>query len=222
MKYALNRQKTKQPTYFLAFAMVVSGVTTLLAFSPTYAETPVSITCKDGKTVTAIRTSEAFTLEDYQAACKDHGGYEDTGPYLYETPSDDSDAGDTGSNTLQSGSTGGTGDGKKCTASFFGIPAWYKNMQDDSCAFKAPETGGQADAKKLVLMIALNIVQAGMVVVAYVTIFFLIKGGFGYITSAGSSEGMASAKKTITNAIIGLIIAILSASIVNAIAGAIT
>ncbi|MEO5949245.1 MAG: hypothetical protein ABIP74_02490 [Candidatus Saccharimonas sp.] len=108
-----------------------------------------------------------------------------------------------------------------CADTFFGIPAWYKGMQDGSCAFKAPETGGQPDAKKLVLRVALNIIQAGMVAVAYVTIFFLIKGGFGYITSAGSSEGMASAKKTITNAIIGLVIAILAASIVNAIAGAI-
>jgi len=94
-------------------------------------------------------------------------------------------------------------------------------MQGSDCAFKAPETGGQPDAKKLVLHVALNVIQAGMVAVGYVTIFFLIKGGFGYITSAGSSEGMASAKKTITNAIIGLVIAILAASIVNAIAGAI-
>lgn len=108
-----------------------------------------------------------------------------------------------------------------CADTFFGIPAWYKGMQDDSCAFKAPETGGQPDAKKLVLRVALNIIQAGMVVVAYVTIFFLIKGGFAYIASAGSSDGMASAKKTITNALIGLVIAILAASIVNAIAGVI-
>jgi hypothetical protein len=108
-----------------------------------------------------------------------------------------------------------------CTDTFFGIPAWYKGMQDGACAFKAPETAGQPDAKKLVLMVALNIIQAGMVVVGYVTVFFLIKGGFGYLTSAGSSEGMASAKKTITNALIGLVIAVLAASIVNAIAGAI-
>ena len=108
-----------------------------------------------------------------------------------------------------------------CQDSLLGIPAWYRGMQDGNCSFKAPETGGQPDAKKLVLRVALNIIQAGMVIVAYVTIFFLITGGFRYITSAGSSDGMAAAKKTITNAIIGLVIAILAASIVNAIAGAI-
>ena len=41
------------------------------------------------------------------------------------------------------------------------------------------------------------------------------------MTSAGSPEGMASARKTITNAGIGLVISALAASIVNAIAGAI-
>lgn len=107
-----------------------------------------------------------------------------------------------------------------CSDSFLGIPAWYRGMQDaTSCAFKAPETGGQADARKMVVLIAMNILQAGFVLVAYVTVFFLIKGGFGYITSAGSSDGMAAAKKTITNSLIGLVIAILAASIVNLIAG---
>lgn len=186
----------------------------------------VTVTCKDGKEVQATRSGQTFVNADYVNACKGHGGYEtptvtDTSPAT-DTPTDTS-ADTTSGTTVGSGATSTAGgDGKDCTSLFFGIPAWYRGMQDDSCAFKAPETNGQADAKLLVLMIALNIVQAGMVVVAYVTVFFLIKGGFGYITSAGSSEGMASAKKTITNAIVGLIIAILAASIVNAIAGAIT
>ena len=69
------------------------------------------------------------------------------------------------------------------------------------------------------MMIALNIVQAGLTIAAYVTVFFIVKGGFEYMTSAGSSDGMTSAKKTIANAVIGLVIAVLSAAIVNAIAG---
>jgi hypothetical protein len=217
MKYTSNKPRNNPLSYLLVFFMAAGASSLLLSPSPAYAETPVDITCKDGKTVTAIRTSEAFTLEDYQEACKDHGGYEDTGPYIDDGSGDDGSAG----NTLQTGSTGGTGDGKKCTASFFGIPAWYKNMQDDSCAFKAPESGGQPDVRKTVLMIALNVIQAGMVIVGYVAVFFLISGGFRYITSAGSSDGMAAAKKTITNALVGLVIAILAASIVNAIAGVI-
>ena len=179
------------------------------------------ITCEDGQIVSSGRSGDKYTVADYQKACKNHGGY-DSARFGVDSGTDSSSGSDSGSSsTVGTGSTGGSGDGKDCNATFLGIPAWYRGMQDDTCAFKAPETNGQADAKKLVLMIALNVIQAGMAIVGYVTIFFLIKGGFGYITSAGSSDGMAAAKKTITNALVGLVIAILAASIVNAIAGAI-
>jgi hypothetical protein len=106
-----------------------------------------------------------------------------------------------------------------------GIPAWYRGIQDkSSCGVKVPETKDtngkmKPDVQKLIMTIALNVIQAGLALVAYITIFFIIKGGFGYMTSAGSSDGMSSAKKTITNAVIGLVIAVFAASIVNAVAG---
>lgn len=215
------KQLSYRRTYRIAGLLCLSLLLfTLLPAGSAYAEPrTMTITCEDGteQTVSGSDSSSGYLdNEAYQKVCEDHGGF-NTG-----SDKETDDTGDTsGESTLQEGSTGGTGDGKKCTASFFGIPAWYKNMQDDSCAFKAPESGGQPDIRKTVLMIALNIIQAGMVIVGYVTVFFLISGGFRYITSAGSSDGMAAAKKTITNALIGLVIAILAASIVNAIAGAI-
>ncbi len=106
-----------------------------------------------------------------------------------------------------------------CTDRYFMIPTWYKGLEVGGCSGVKPDS--EEGLTKYVTIIAMNIVQALLVVAAYVTIFFLIKGGFGYMTSAGSSEGISSAKKTITNAVVGLIIAILAASIVNAIAGAI-
>ncbi len=107
-----------------------------------------------------------------------------------------------------------------CSDSLMGIPAWYRNLQDSSCNVKIPkDSKGDANVTKFILNIAMNVIQAGLVLAAYVAVFFIIKGGFGYITSAGSPDGMQSAKKTITNAVIGLVIAVLSASIVNAIAG---
>lgn len=182
-----------------------------------------TITCKDGTEVQATRSGSAFVESDYEKACKSHGGHNSSGlSDDQEKAKTDAESTTNDTNTITTGATSTAGgDGKDCDATFLGIPAWYRGMQDDSCAFKAPETNGQPDAKKLVLMVALNIIQAGMAIVGYVTIFFLIKGGFGYITSAGSSDGMAAAKKTITNALIGLVIAILAASIVNAIAGVI-
>ncbi|MBC7764471.1 hypothetical protein H7Y29_02025 [Microbacteriaceae bacterium] len=107
-----------------------------------------------------------------------------------------------------------------CNASLLGIPAWYRGLQDSStCTIKMPLTKGKPDVQKIIMTIALNVVQAGLALVAYVTIFFIIKGGFGYMQSAGSPDGMSSAKKTITNAVIGLIIAVFASSIVNAVAG---
>ena len=108
-----------------------------------------------------------------------------------------------------------------CSDSVFLIPAWYRGMQGADCAFKAPESNGKPDVSQIILKIALNVLQALLVVVGYVTVFFIIKGGFGYITAAGSPEGLSSAKKTIKNALIGLVIAALAASIVNAAAGVI-
>lgn len=110
-----------------------------------------------------------------------------------------------------------------CNDSLLGIPAWYRGLNDGSaaCNIKMPQAAGKPDVTKIIMTIGLNVIQAALVLVAYVTIFFIIKGGFGYIISAGDSNGMASAKKTITNAIIGLLIAVFAASIVNAIAGVI-
>ncbi len=104
----------------------------------------------------------------------------------------------------------------------FMIPTWYKGLQKPDCSMETPSRDSDGSSMTVfIVKIALNVIQALLAVVAYVTIFFIIKGGFGYIISTGSSDGMQSAKKTITNAVIGLIIALLSAAIVNAIGGAI-
>ena len=57
-------------------------------------------------------------------------------------------------------------------------------------------------------------------IVAYIAVAFIIVGGFKYITSAGSPDGMVKARKTITNAVVGLLISIFSVAIVNVISGA--
>lgn len=103
-------------------------------------------------------------------------------------------------------------------APILGITPWYRGLQEEvngACLIKSPGN----DLGKFVTTIALNILQAGFTIAAYVAVFFIIKGGFTYMLSAGSSDGMSNAKKTITNAIIGLLIALLSVGIINTIAG---
>ncbi len=112
-----------------------------------------------------------------------------------------------------------------CNSSVFGIPAWYNGQTEgegDGCHFEPTKSeDGTIDMVKTGAKIGANLLSAALVLVAYVTIFFLIRGGFAYMTSTGSPDGMAAAKKTISNALIGLVIAILAASIVNAIGAAI-
>jgi hypothetical protein len=100
---------------------------------------------------------------------------------------------------------------------FLGIPAWYRGLQDKSDCANIKKVG----VETYFLTIGLNVLQGAMVVVAYVTVGFIIKGGYMYIVSAGNPESMAKAKNTIRDALIGLVIAISAAAIVNMVAGVI-
>lgn len=103
-----------------------------------------------------------------------------------------------------------------------GVTVWYRGLVKEKTdgngnKYCSVEPDG-SNLTKFVTMIALNIIQAGFAIAAYVAVFFIIKGGFTYMLSAGSSDGMSNAKKTITNAAIGLVIVLLSAAIINTIA----
>lgn len=106
----------------------------------------------------------------------------------------------------------------KCRDSYLGVTVWYRGLTDNECRVKSPGNG-QDSISVFVTKIALNILQAAFTIAAYVALFFIIKSGFRYMTSAGSSDGMATAKKALVNAVIGLIITLLSAVIVNTIVG---
>lgn len=114
-----------------------------------------------------------------------------------------------------------------CGGSVLGFPPWYQHLTFGSnCQMKAisDDKGNTSTTVKLISFIwtvALNIVQILLIAAAYVTMFFIIKGGFNYMTSQGDAGKMTSAKQNIMNAIIGLVIALLASSIVNAISGAI-
>ncbi|MBB1558371.1 hypothetical protein HG437_003240 [Candidatus Saccharibacteria bacterium] len=99
---------------------------------------------------------------------------------------------------------------------FLGMPAWYRGLQkQDDCA----TIRSDLETQTILLTIGLNILQAAMVVVAYVAIGFIIKGGYMYMVSTGSPDAMARAKNTVRDALIGLVIAITAAMVVNTIAG---
>lgn len=66
-----------------------------------------------------------------------------------------------------------------------------------------------------ILILVANLISILMLVAGMVAIAFIIVGGFMYITSSGEPAGIKKAKDTIVNAIVGLIIALLSFGVVK-------
>ena len=115
------------------------------------------------------------------------------------------------------------------TVTFF--PRWYDGLCDSKGNIISPNEmnkGGSDEASttgsKLgawITVIALNIVSMLLYAVGYVSLGFIIFGGFKYMTSGDNSSGTAAARKTILNAVIGLVLSIMSVAIVKFIAGAV-
>lgn len=105
-----------------------------------------------------------------------------------------------------------------CIERLLTFPTWYKGLVDGSCNIKNPNDAGKLPA--FIAKIVLNVIEFMLQLVGYLAVGFIIAGGFKYLTSAGASDDIAKAKKTILNAVIGLIISIFSVAIVNIVAGA--
>lgn len=94
-------------------------------------------------------------------------------------------------------------------------PSEMQSSGSDAASKTAGNLGGW------IAIIALNIVAMLLFAVGYVSLGFIIFGGFKYMTSGDNSSGTAAARKTILNAIIGLVLSIMAVAIVNFVAGAI-
>lgn len=106
-----------------------------------------------------------------------------------------------------------------CSESLLTFPAWYKGLLNASCDVKNPnEVGG---ISQFIWKIAFNVITMALNLVGYLAVGFIIFGGYKYIISAGASDGMVKARKTIFNAVIGLVLSIFSIAIVGVIAGSI-
>ena len=105
-----------------------------------------------------------------------------------------------------------------CNDRLLTFPAWYRGLTTADCDIKSPTDGG---LQKFIWTIALNVLEVMLQLVGYVSVGYIITGGFKYMTSSGAPDGMAKARQTILNAVIGLGISLFSVAIVNVVAGAI-
>lgn len=100
--------------------------------------------------------------------------------------------------------------------SFLGFPAWYKGLtvvNGEDCDVVAPSVVGGLSS--FVWIIVLNVVEMILRASGYAAVAFIIYGGYKYMISAGSPDGMVAARKTILNAVVGLVISIAAVAIVN-------
>lgn len=105
-------------------------------------------------------------------------------------------------------------------AAFTLLPPWYKGLEK-GCGqgIKSPKDYGKG-LNGYIFKIALNIIEALLYVTGYVSLGFIIWGGFKFMLFGDNSSGVASARKTIQNAVIGLVLSIFSVAIVNVVSGA--
>ena len=100
------------------------------------------------------------------------------------------------------------------------FPHWYDGgICEGNGNIKSPNAVG--GLPKFVTIIAMNLVAMLLYVVGYVSLIFIIVGGYKFMISGDNANGTAAAKKTILNAVIGLVISIFAVAIVRFVADAI-
>lgn len=102
----------------------------------------------------------------------------------------------------------------KSDSNFLGFPKWYKYIKEgrkvgDQCI---PQLSGENSTVELsdIWLIALVVVEILMRLAGIVAFFMVLYGGLRLMTSQGSPEAVKSAKGTVLNAIIGMIIVVSS------------
>jgi hypothetical protein len=105
-----------------------------------------------------------------------------------------------------------------CKKTLLGLIPWYQYLTLDpkDCHIlnfdNANQVLGQHSA---FLLIILAIIDDLLRIAAFVAVGYIIYGGIQYITSQGAPDSTKKALSTIINALIGLAVAIMSASIVG-------
>lgn len=109
-----------------------------------------------------------------------------------------------------------------CDNRLLTFPAWYKGLQKSDCSLKdvtdqAPANGNrtQVPLRLFIIILALNVSEMILQLVGYAAVVMIIVGGYKYLISTGDPNQMTGAKKTIMNAVIGLVISLFSVAIVN-------
>ena len=97
---------------------------------------------------------------------------------------------------------------------FMGLRAWYDGI-DEVCNGEQPKD--QEALKKIIWKVILNVAALLLQLSGYICVGFVIWGGYLYMLSRGDPNKAAGGKRTITNALIGIVICITASLISGAI-----
>ena len=119
----------------------------------------------------------------------------------------------------EGGNAGGTGFGNAtCPEThFMGLRAWYDGELLNKVVCGGEQPANEGEIRQLVWMIVLNIATMVLQIAGYVCVGFVIWGGYQYMLARGDSGKVANGKKTITNALIGIVICVTASLISGAI-----
>ncbi|NLA43324.1 hypothetical protein GX865_04210 [Candidatus Saccharibacteria bacterium] len=117
------------------------------------------------------------------------------------------------------------GDGRLLTA-----PMWYRGVaeldSEGNCNIKIENAGSNDDLGgsigPFLIVVGLNVTEIMMHLASYVAVAYIIVGGFKFMTSAGSADRSVRARKTIINAVVGLVISISAIAVISFISVRIT
>lgn len=103
-----------------------------------------------------------------------------------------------------------------CGGGFLDLPTWYKFLprageDKNPCA---PKLSSIND----IWLVLLGVTDILLRVAILVAIVYVLIGGFKYITSEGNPDKTSTAKKTVIDGLIGMVIAIVAATVVAFIA----
>jgi hypothetical protein len=104
-------------------------------------------------------------------------------------------------------------------ATLVGLPKWYKYIEstpDDTGKCTLNFSGDDNESKlNSALPIGIAILEIMLRLAGVVAVIMVFWGGFKYITAQGNPDNAKGARTTIINAMIGLVIVILSTAIVS-------
>jgi hypothetical protein len=93
-----------------------------------------------------------------------------------------------------------------------GIPTWYKYLPGEEISGKCRPVVEDLNAS---LPIGLALIEASLTLAGIVAVIMVFMGGFKYVLAQGEADKAASGRKTVLNAMIGLVITILATRVIS-------